>query len=422
MTSSGTSPGNSQIRPGAVVISRDVTDRAALEDALKRAKEEAERANLAKSEFLSRMSHELRTPLNAVLGFGQLLEMDGLTEEQADGVQQILKAGRHLLDLINEVLDIARIDSGQLAISPEPVNLGDSLREAMSLMDPLAADHHVQLRDEGGLSDVHVLADRQRLKQVLLNLLSNAIKYNREWGTVTISHRMTPEGEHRVDVTDTGAGIDPAHLDHLFIPFERLGAEQTGVEGTGIGLALSKRLTELMAGQIGVESRLGEGSTFWVQLPQAESPIDELQRAEQGLEVPAEWGGSPRKVLYIEDNLSNLKLIERVLTLRPAVDLLPTMQGRLGLELAREHHPDLILLDLHLPDMGGREVLDRLRLDPETAGIPVVIISADATPGQVKRLLAAGATDYLTKPLDVSQFLRVLDDNLTQGVDGDEAG
>jgi PAS domain S-box-containing protein len=397
-------------------VHSNIAEQKAAAHALQAAKEEAERANLAKSDFLSRMSHELRTPLNAILGFGQLLEMDHLNGEQKEGVQHILKAGRHLLDLINEVLDIARIESGRLPISLEPVRMDEAVAEAFQLIAPLAAERTVTVQNPPDCDD-HVLADRQRLKQVLLNLLSNAVKYNREGGTVTLSYQKAEGGWLRVAIEDTGGGIDPADLHRLFTPFERLGAEQTGVEGTGIGLALSKRLVDLMGGQIGVESQLGVGSTFWVQLPLVESPVEELERVAGGLEAPSRRTDRKRKILYIEDNLSNLRLIERVMAHRPTIEVLPAMLGGLGLDLAREHHPDLILLDLHLPDMLGHEVLDRLRGNPETATIPVVVISADATPGQVRRLLSAGAADYLTKPLDVARLLQVVDDTM----DGKEA-
>jgi PAS domain S-box-containing protein len=394
---------------GASIIARDITDRMQAEETVRLAKEEAERANLAKSEFISRMSHELRTPLNAILGFGQLLEMDDLPSGQDKSVRQILKAGRHLLDLINEILDISSIESGRMALSSEPVNVGDALAEAMDLIRPLTLERTIQLDDLGVGSDRHVLADRQRLKQVLLNLLSNAVKYNRDGGSVTVSVEVVRDGVLRVAVTDTGPGIPPASLDKLFMPFERLGAEHTGLEGTGIGLALSKRLVQLMGGEIGVESTPDQGSTFWIEMPLVESPVERLALTGDAMPTLEDVNGDARTLLYIEDNLSNLELIQRILQRRPAFKLISTMQGGLGLDLAREHQPDLILLDVHLPDMLGDEVLRLLKEDPRTTKIPVVIISADATPGRVRRLLAAGAQDYLTKPIDVRRFLDVLD-------------
>ena len=384
---------------------------------LRGAKDEAEKANQAKSDFLSRMSHELRTPLNAILGFGQLLEMDHLSSEQRESVQHILKGGRHLLGLIDEVLEIARIETGHLVMSAEPVRVSEVLQEALDLVRPMAAVKKVRLNNEqGATADRHVLADRQRLKQVFLNLCSNAVKYNHEGGMVTLSCEETANGRMRVKVTDTGPGIPQDKIGRLFTPFDRLGAEQSEVEGTGLGLSLSKRLVGAMGGTLGVDSVPGRGSTFWLEFPVVESPLERLEKAGGDLPAPVEPEPSrkARVVLYIEDNLSNLKLIQRLLAHRPEVRLIPAMQGRLGLQLAREHHPDLILLDLQLPDILGSEALRQLREMPETREIPVVVISADATPGRIDRLLAAGAWKYLTKPLDVKKFLAVLDEALEE--------
>jgi signal transduction histidine kinase/ActR/RegA family two-component response regulator len=398
---------------------RDALDeQARLKQGEREAREAAEAANHSKSEFLSRMSHELRTPLNAVLGFGQLLDLDELTESQQEAVDQILKGGRHLLDLINEVLDISRIESGTLPLSPEPVLVGELLRDTVELMRPLADHRHIQIvADPGVGADVHVLADRQRLKQILLNLIANAIKYNRDRGTVAVSCETVDSAELRITVADTGPGIRPEHLAQLFVPFERLGAERTDVEGTGVGLALSRRLAEAMGGTLDVVSVLGEGSRFSVQLSIVEGPLEHYERASgapSGAIVPAPTeSAEPKlrhKVLYIEDNLSNVRLMERVFERRSDVQLIPAMQGSLGVALAREHRPALILLDLHLSDVNGDEILRQLRNDPVTATTPVVIVSADATAGQVERLLAEGATSYLTKPLDVQDLLAVLDD------------
>jgi CheY-like chemotaxis protein len=266
------------------------------------------------------------------------------------------------------------------------------------------------------VGDLHVLADRQRLKQVFLNLCSNAVKYNHAGGAVTLSYEETARGRLRVKVTDTGPGIPQDKIGRLFTPFDRLGAEQSEVEGTGLGLSLSKRLVEAMGGTLGVDSVPGRGSTFWLEFPVVESPLAQLAKAGEHVPAPAELEASrkARVVLYIEDNLSNLKLIQRLLAHRPEVRLLPAMQGRLGLQLASEHRPDLILLDVQLPDMPGSDVLRQLLEMPETRKIPVVVISADATPGQIERLLAAGAWKYLTKPLDVKKFLAVLDEALEE--------
>jgi signal transduction histidine kinase/ActR/RegA family two-component response regulator len=377
-----------------------------------------EEASRHKSEFLSRMSHELRTPLNAILGFGQLLEMDHLSPDQRESVQHILKGGRHLLALIDEVLDIARIEAGRLSMSQEPVSIDDVLKESLTLVGPMTAMRglHLSSDREEPSSRRHVFADRQRLTQVLLNLLSNAIKYNHEGGSVVVSSEEVTGGRMRVTVTDNGPGIPPDKMARLFTPFDRLGVEETGIEGAGLGLSLSKRLMEAMGGTLGVASTPGQGSTFWIELPIVASPEERMAQVDERLPVPAELEASrkARVVLYIEDNLSNLKLIQRLLVHRPEVRLLPVMQARLGLQLARENNPTLILLDLQLPDISGDEVLRQLRATPETRDIPVAIISADATPGQVKRLRAAGAWRYLTKPLDVKQFLAVLDEALKE--------
>jgi PAS domain S-box-containing protein len=402
-------------------VARDNTARKQAEIEIQTAREkaeqsqaEAERANAAKSEFLSRTSHELRTPLNAILGFAQLMEMDDLDEGHRDGVRQILKGGRHLLELVNEVLDIASIDAGRMALSVEPVQLSRLAQETIALVQPLADERHI--RFENNIGGGYVKADQQRLNQVLLNLLSNAVKYNREGGTVRLASGTAAEpGRVRFEVTDTGPGIAPAGLDKLFLPFERLNAPQMGVEGTGIGLTISRRLVQVMDGEIGVYSVEGEGTTFWVELPGAQDPVQASERREALAPGWAAANGTEHTLLYIEDNLSNLSLIEHILARRGKVRLLSAMQGRRGLELARENRPDLILLDLHLPDMQGDEVLHQLRAETETKDIPVVMLSADATPRQIERLLEAGAKEFLTKPLDVKRFLHILDETMQQG-------
>jgi PAS domain S-box-containing protein len=372
----------------------------------RRAEAEADRANRAKSDFLSRMSHELRTPLNGIIGFAQLLELDVHGPTERESVQHILKGGRHLLALINEVLDIARIEAGNLSISPEPVLVSDVVRGALDLVRPQAAARGIRLADTV-TGDRYVTADRQRLQQVLLNLLSNAVKYNREGGGVTVSCEERSERRVRLGVTDTGSGIAPEMLERLFTPFDRLGAERGDTEGTGLGLALSRRLVEAMGGRLLVDSRPG-GTTFTVELSATDGPVipTQVDTTSSQTETPTTHG----TVLYIEDNVANLRLLERILSRRPGVTLVSAMQGSQGLELARAHRPDVIILDLHLPDISGDEVLVRLRDDRRTREIPVVILSADATPGQVTRLLARGARAYVTKPLEVSRLLALLDE------------
>jgi CheY-like chemotaxis protein len=388
---------------------------------VRQAREQAEQASRAKSEFLSRMSHELRTPLNAILGFTQLLELDNPSPSQTESVQHISRAGRHLLSLINEVLDISRIEAGRLALTPEPIELPEFLRIAIDLIKPLADRHGIVVVMEPSNARLphRVLADRQRLQQVMLNLLSNAVKYNRTDGRVTVSYR--DDGPRlRVAVTDTGRGIEPEKLARLFLPFERLGAETTDIEGSGIGLALSRGIVTALDGELNVESRVGEGSTFWVSLPRTESapvlpvlpkPLQPPQPAEPP--TPAEPApGETYKLLYIEDQDLNLRLVERILNAQPQYRLITAMQGGLGLDLAREHQPDLILLDLNLPDMTGDEVLRRLKADPDMKAIPVIMVSADAMGDRIEQLIKLGAAGYLTKPYKLGEFLRVIQESL----------
>ncbi len=370
-------------------------------------------ANKDFARFLSRMSHELRTPLNAILGFAQLLEMDGhLNTDEHEAVRQILRGGRHLLDLVNEVLDISRLQAGQMSLSLEPVQVPDIVESAVDLVKPLAAARRVGVIVSPTAADLpSVVADRQRLSQVLLNLLSNAINYSGEGGRVTIEVAFAAADRLRLSVHDTGPGIPAAKLDLIFQPFERLDAAQTGIEGTGLGLPLSRALTAAMGGALGVTSEVGRGSTFWV----------DLKVAGAGLEAPraaAELGSSswrPGTVLYIEDNASNVRLMERVLQHRPGVALLHAAHGRLGVDMARTRHPDLVLLDLHLPDISGDDVIRELWQDPATRDIPIVVVTADATPGTAGRLKAAGAAGVLTKPIDVRGMLGVLDSLLGDG-------
>ncbi len=398
-----------------IALVQDITERKRVEDALRAATAEAERANLAKSEFLSRMSHELRTPLNAILGFAQLLEMADLPVLDRESVDQIMKGGRHLLALINEVLDITRIEAGRLELSIEAVPLSELAGECLDLIAPLAAGQMLEIHaDLDAARGRGVRVDRQRFKQILLNLLSNAVKYNRAGGAVILATEQTSTTTLRLSVHDTDAGMSPEKLERLFNPFDRLGAEQTEVEGTGLGLALSKRLAEAMGLALDVRSTPGVGGTFSIDLPLAHVSGAELLPAAADVSTNTEWPVGATRILYIEDNPANMRLIERTLARRPDIELLTAMQGGLGLLLAREQQPDAIFLDLHLPDMGGYELLQALRADAATAGVPVIVISADVTPRQIERLMLAGAQAYLTKPLDLHQFLKVLDESLVK--------
>ena len=373
------------------------------------ARRAAEEAGAARAEFLSAMNHELRTPLNAILGFGQVLGMTTLAPDQRECLEQVLRGGRHLLRLVNELLQISQIESGRVELSPEPVFAREVMAEVLELAQPMAAHRGIAI-DTAGLADAPwwVIADRHRLKQVLLNLLSNAIKFNHDAGRIVV--RVSAESGHvRISVSDTGPGLVDEQRARLFLPFDRLGADRAGIEGAGLGLALAKGLVERMGGIIGVSSARGEGSTFWVELTEAPGPLTP--------DAPLAAGASGRQaarahaidVLQIEDNFANTHLVERVLASRHGLRVMTVTQGRLGLELAREHQPSLILLDLNLPDARGLDLLQALGADRRTASIPVVVISADSTPGQHQRALESGARAVLAKPLDVARFMDVID-------------
>jgi PAS domain S-box-containing protein len=413
-------PGTEDGLPRLEGTAIDVTARRKAEDEARRAQAEADRANQAKSLFLSRMSHELRTPLNSILGFSQLLEISEppLDARSRESVGQILKAGRHLLDLIDEVLDIAQVEAGRLRMSLEPVDTGEILAESIDLIRPLAAARNISMSAPVEDCSEHVLADRQRLKQVFLNLLSNAVKYNHRGGKVTVECSTT-NGDLEIAFTDSGPGMTADQIGRLFTPFDRLGAENSGQQGTGLGLVLSRHLLEEMAGNMSVTSAPGEGSTFTISLPRIDPdqndrlPGSDLAASNQGsITFPSLDPAPTRTVLYIEDNLANLHLIERIVALRSQINLEAAMQGRLGIDLARQHSPDLIMLDLNLPDMDGRDVLIELKADPATRHIPVIVISADASHGQIERLLDSGAAGYVTKPVNVVEILRRFDELL----------
>ena len=404
---------------GVFAAARDVTESKRLDQVLQDknaelegAKSAAEKANLAKSDFLSSMSHELRSPLNAILGFAQLINSDSPppTPAQTANIDQILHAGWYLLQLINEILDLARIESGKLALSLEPISLAEVLVECKAMIEPQGQKRGIRMSFPEFDIPYVVRADRTRLKQVLINFLSNAIKYNRPEGTVVVEcARSTPE-RIRVSVRDTGVGLPLDMLVQLFQPFNRLGRERSMEEGTGIGLVMSKRLVELMDGAIGVESAVGEGSVFWFELNSAGAPQLEADGAEPAAIAPARarHAAPLRTLLYVEDNPANLKLIEQLIARHPHMRMLSALDGNLGIELARAHRPDVILMDINLPGISGIEALRILREDPATAHIPVVALSANAMPRDIEKGLKAGFFRYLTKPIKVTEFMDAL--------------
>jgi PAS domain S-box-containing protein len=380
---------------------------------LKRLRLVAETANLAKSEFLSSMSHELRTPLSAILGFAQLIESGSPqpTPSQQRSIDQILKAGWHLLGLINEVLDLAMIESGKLLLAMEPISLPEVIAECQDMVKPQAEQNEVSLSFAGCVAPCFVLADRKRLKQILINLLANAIKYNKAGGAVTMDCSPSQPDAMRISVQDTGAGLAPEQLAQLFQPFNRLGQEAASDEGTGIGLVVCKRLIEAMGGVIGVESAVGKGSVFWIELTLTAEERSAAGAAElvPVAQAPEQVGEPLRTLLYVEDNAANLMLVEEIVARRPDVRLLTARDGRRGIEIACASRPDVILMDISLPDISGVEALQVLAGNPATAHIPVIAISANAIPRDVENGLAAGFFRYLTKPIRVNEFLETLD-------------
>jgi PAS domain S-box-containing protein len=401
---------------GVVTLRFDVTERERTAEAERKARADADAASNAKSDFLSRMSHELRTPLNAIIGFAQMLQIDrerSLTANQKEYSDYILAGGRHLLNLVNEVLDLASVEAGRVKLSLEPVAVADVVAQAVQTMRPVAAKAGVTFRGTEDIAEATVRADTQRLLQVLLNLLSNAIKYNRPDGTVTVSATRQDGRRIRIGVSDTGVGIEPEYESRLFEPFQRLGAESTAVEGTGIGLALSKRLVEIMGGRIGYTTEVGRGSTFWVEFP-AETHVGTASPAAVAASVGAPNAVRGYSLLYVEDNPANLRLMEHVVATRPDVSLFSAPSGPLGIELAVAHRPDVIVLDLNLPGMSGYDVLKRLKALPETRETPVIALTAAAMPADVARGIAAGFFRYVTKPLDVTSFLGTIDAALAE--------
>ena len=384
---------------------------------LQLAREVAERANQEKTTFLSSMSHELRTPLNAILGFSQMLMSDSIpstAQEKKIFASHIFGAGRHLLTLINDILDIAKIESGNMSLSMEPVDLAGIYHECWQMMEPLAKKRGITLTFVEAVG-LHVLADRTRLKQVLLNLLSNAVKYNREQGEIHVDCQPLDTRQLRLSVRDTGGGLSAAQLEALFQPFNRLGRDARDEEGTGLGLVVSKRLAEAMQARLGVASTPGRGSTFWLDIAScpARQPLQESARL-SALARPAETVRLPdrKTLLYVEDNPLNLALVAGLIHFRPDLDLLSAGDGQTGLELARRHLPQLILMDSDLPDISGTQVMQLLRADARTAHIPVIALTAVAGPGDIRQGLAAGYYRYLTKPIDVQAFSEAINSAL----------
>jgi PAS domain S-box-containing protein len=398
---------------GYLLIGTDNSVRKQVEIALNEAMAVAEKANLAKSDFLSSMSHELRTPLSAILGFAQLIESGTPqpTPSQKRSVDQILQAGWYLLDLINEILDLALIESGKLSLSLEPVSLAEVMRECETMIESQAEKRGIRVSFPEFGSPRFVNADRTRLKQVLINLLSNAIKYNTERGKVTLTCVDTPAGRIRICVEDTGRGLSPEKLEQLFQPFNRLGQEAHTEQGTGIGLVMTKRLVELMGGVIGVESTVGKGSMFWIEMgltTEQKFPADLLNLV-IGLPVLGPADPNTRTVLYVEDNPANLMLVEDLIARRPDLRLLSARDGLSGIAIAKASLPDFILMDINLPGISGITAMKILSKDPATQHIPVVALSANAMPRDIEKGLEAGFFRYLTKPIKINEFMETLD-------------
>lgn len=397
---------------GRVGFRVDITELKRTQEDLQKAMLEVERSSKAKTEFLSSMSHELRTPMNAVLGFAQLLQMNPqvpLHPKQTDAVRQILKAGNHLLELINEILDLSRIEAGRVSLSIEDVDPHEAVEECLAYIAPLAQKRSIRIDadvpQEHGFS-IH--ADRTRFKQVLLNLLSNAVKYNVENGQVTLSVHPVAQDRVRFCVTDTGPGIARDQHEKIFEPFSRLGAETTDIEGTGIGLTISRKLTELMGGSLDFESVPGKGSSFWVDLPGSDGRATAQDTQEMGNEGFPVMPAGKHTVLYIEDNPDNLSLMSYVIAMVEGVDLISAHTGELGVEMAEIHRPDVILMDINLPGINGIEALRRLRAMPETSAIPVIAVSADVMPADIKTAMDAGFDAYITKPINLTEVIEFI--------------
>jgi PAS domain S-box-containing protein len=398
---------------GYLLIGTDNSVRKQVELDLQNAMAAAKKANLAKSDFLSSMSHELRTPLSAILGFAQLMESGSPlpTAPQKRSIDQILKAGWYLLELINEILDLALIESGKLPLSMEPISLAEVVRECQAMIEPQAQKRGISVAFPQFEFRYFVKADRTRVKQVLINLLSNAVKYNKAGGTVVVDCIASTPGCIRICIKDAGEGLTPEKVAQLFQPFNRLGQGANVEEGTGIGLVVCKRLIELMGSAIGVESTVGQGSVFWIDLNLAAEPQHAAAAEKSAAIAPAQVQADAqlRTLLYVEDNPANLMLVEDLIARRPDIRLLSAADGYRGIEIAHASRPDVILMDINLPGISGIQALKILRADPATAHIPVVALSANAMPRDIEKGLAAGFFRYLTKPIKVNEFMNTLD-------------
>ena len=396
---------------GYLLIGSDNSVRKRVELELNEAMAAAEKANRAKTDFLSSMSHELRTPLNAILGFAQLMESGAPspTPLQKRSLDQILKAGWYLLELINEILDLALIESGKVVLSREPVSLIEVMLECRAMIEPQAQQRGITMTFPNFDVSYFVKADRTRLKQVLINLLFNAIKYNKPDGRVAVECIVQSPDSIRICVRDTGAGLTPEQIALLFQPFNRLGKENSSEEGTGIGLVVTKRLVELMSGVIGVESTVGVGSLFWIELNLSQGPQLVAREPEPVSAAQVAHDMPLRTLLYVEDNPANLELVEQLIARRPDLRLLCAADGNLGIEFARAYQPAVILMDINLPGISGIEAMKILRADPFTAHIPIVALSANAVPRDIEKSLEAGFSNYLTKPIKVNEFMAALD-------------
>lgn len=417
-------PQNTSGAPVLRVMLSNISERKSLEQALLQTNRKleaaslaADQANLAKSEFLSSMSHELRSPLNAILGFAQLMESGtpAPTPNQLTSINQILRGGWYLLTLINEILDLAQIESGKLSLSAEPIALAEVLFDCQAMIEPQAQKNNIRVSFPVFNQPCFVQADRTRLKQVIVNLLSNAIKYNRANGSVEVTTSTGAGGRVRINVCDTGTGLTSEMLAQLFQPFNRLGQEGGSQEGTGIGLVVCKRLVEMMGGEIGASSRVGVGSVFWFELNLARSPQATAAASEMrpSPPTPVPFAAGPRTLLYVEDNQANVELVEQLIARRPKLRLLKASNGTSGIALARMHQPDVILMDINLPGITGFQALKILQEDASTAHIPVLALSANAMRHDIEKGLAAGFLRYLTKPIKVDEFMAALDSALT---------